>query len=54
MSGVNELDKAALRSEFRRLYREIGLSGMLQVIYELLISAEVCCEVTEEERAKEG
>lgn len=46
---VNELDEAALRLEFRKLYKEIGLSGMTQVMYGLIMSTQICMDIVHEE-----
>lgn len=44
------VDEAQMRQEFRRLYREIGYAGCLQVFYEMLIAANWMAEVMLEER----
>ncbi len=46
----SELDKAELRQEFRRLYRERGPVVCFQVLYELLKSGEVLTEIMLEEQ----
>lgn len=48
MKEINVLDEAQLRSEFNKIYKEIGSEGMLQVLYELVISVQICCEVFKE------
>lgn len=50
----SELDKAELRQEFRRLYREIGYVGCLQVLYEILKGGELLSEIMLEERGREN
>lgn len=46
----SELDKAEMRQEYRRLYREIGHMACLQVLYEILKAGEIFAEVMVEER----
>lgn len=53
MQEPSELDLAELRSEMRRLYRNIGYGACLQVLYEMLKGAEVLSEIMLEERANE-
>ena len=50
---LNELDFAALRLDFRRLYRDLGYEESLLVLYELLKSTEILAEVITEERRNE-
>jgi hypothetical protein len=50
---LNELDFAALRLDFRRLYRELGYEESLVVLYELLKSTEILAEIITEERRNE-
>ena len=50
LNEPNELDLAELRQDFRRLYRDIGPEGCLQVVYEMLVSARVLSEIMIEER----
>lgn len=52
LNEPTELDKAELRLEFRRLYYRVGHMGCLQVLYELLKSAEVLSEIMIEEMHK--
>ena len=49
----SELQKAELRLEFRRVYRERGVAICLQAMYEMLKGAELMSEVILEERANE-
>lgn len=44
------LDEAQMRQEFRRLYREIGDTGCIQVLYEMLMAARWLSEIMLEER----
>lgn len=53
MKSIGLLDEAQLRNDFKRLYKDIGIDGMLQVIYELCISAQICAEVMKEEYVAE-
>lgn len=47
-------DEAQMRQEFRRLFREIGYAGCLQVLYEILKSGEYLAEIMLEEVEKRG
>lgn len=49
----NLLDEAEMKQEFRRLYREIGFDGCMQVLYEFLKSGEWLSGIMLEEKAKE-
>lgn len=53
MTPPSELDLAALRLEFRRLYQDLGYVGCLQVLYELLISTQTLANVIAEEMKRE-
>lgn len=44
------LDEATMKAEFRRLYKEIGEVGCMQVLYEILKSGEWLSQVMLEER----
>lgn len=46
-------DEAQMRQEFRRLYREVGLAGCTQVLFELLKSGEWLSQIMLEETGKE-
>lgn len=52
MSLVNPgpLMEAEMRLEFRRLYKEIGYEGCMQVLYEILKSGEWLSEIMLEEK----
>lgn len=54
MSGPSELDRAQLKFEFRQLYKSLGFTEALQVLVELVMSAEILSEVIVEERKKEN
>lgn len=54
MRHISVIDEAQLRQEFRRLYRELGYRGMLQVLYELCASVQICVEVMKEEYEEES
>jgi hypothetical protein len=43
-------DEAEMRQEFRRLYREIGFAGCMQVLYEILKAGEWLSEIMLEEK----
>lgn len=43
------LDEASMRLEFRRLFREIGMHGCLQTLYEMIACAEILVAVMGEE-----
>lgn len=47
------LDEAQMKQEFRRLYREIGFDGCMQVLYEFLKSGEWLSGIMLEEKARE-
>ena len=47
---MSELEEAELRVEFRALYRDLGYTESLQVLFELLTSSAVLAEVICEER----
>jgi hypothetical protein len=51
---VNPFDEAELTLEFRRLYKEIGLQGMYQVLFEIMTSAKLCADVMNEEFKREN
>lgn len=50
---INELDKAQLRHEMRSLYKEVGMQGALECLYEILASGIILLEVIKEEYEKE-
>ena len=52
MKPPNELDMASLKYDMRKLYKEVGFAGMLQVLSEILLSAQICSEVIVEEKKK--
>lgn len=49
---INELDKAQLRHEMRSLYKEVGMQGALECLYEILASGVILLEVIKEEYEK--
>ncbi len=53
MNHPSELDLAQLRLEMRQMYGHIGLTGALQVLYEILVGARVLAEIISEERYNE-
>lgn len=54
MNEPSELDLAQLRHEFRELYKHIGYTSSLQVLYEMMHGASTFAEVIMEEHTKEG
>lgn len=49
MDKPTELDLAALRSDMRKMYKDIGYKGAIQVLYEIIISADTLVDVITEE-----
>lgn len=47
----SQLDEAQMRSEFRRLYREIGEAGCMQVMYEMIKAGQWLAEIMLEEKS---
>lgn len=54
MIEPNILDLAQLKSEMRTMYKRIGFDGSMQVVYEIMVGANVFMEVIAEEKAKEN
>ncbi len=54
MEKIDELTRAEMRHKFRQMYWDLKLSGCLQVVYELIESASILCEVITEECGKEN
>ena len=54
MSYPSELDKAQLKHEMRKLYKDMGFDASLQILVEMLIGAEILAEVIVEERKHEN
>lgn len=54
LENPSELDLAGLRHEMRQLYIHLGFEGCLQVLYELMISAQVLAEIIIEEKSRKG
>jgi hypothetical protein len=52
MHNPSDLDLAQLKYEMRTMYGHLGTEGSLQVLYEMLVSANVLAEVIFEERTK--
>jgi hypothetical protein len=50
MVNPSELDLAQLKHEMRQMYRHLGFEGSLQVLYEMLVGAQMLAEVINEER----
>jgi hypothetical protein len=53
MIRPSELDLAQLKYEMREMYGHLGYSGSLQVLYEMMLGANILAEVITEERQKE-
>lgn len=49
---INELDKAALRSQMRKMYRDIGYFKSLDCLMEIMTSAECLIDVILDEQKK--
>lgn len=45
----SQLDQAEMRQEFRRLHREVGHDGCMQVLFEMMKAAEWLSEIMLEE-----
>jgi hypothetical protein len=46
-------DEAELKSDMRKMYKDIGYAGSLQCLYEILMSAKYLSEVMTEELQRE-
>lgn len=53
LQNPGPLFEAEMRLEFRRLWRELGEQGCMQVLYEIMKSGEWLSEIMLEEKAKE-
>lgn len=53
MKKPTELDLAELKHDFRSMYKNIGLEGCLQVVYEFAISMDLLLTVIQEELKNE-
>jgi hypothetical protein len=54
MIRPSDLDLAQLKYEMRQLYLNVGYEGCLQVIYEMLLGANILFDVIGEEKSKKG
>ena len=54
MNRITPLDEAQLKHEFRQLYKNLGYPEIMQVLYEILKSAQILSEVLSEEITKEN
>jgi hypothetical protein len=52
MNEPSQLDMAQLKYEMRQMYHNLGVVGSLQVLYEMLVGANLLAEVIAEERLK--
>jgi hypothetical protein len=50
MTNPSELDIAQLKFEMRTMYKQIGRLGALQVVYEMMLGANILMEVIAEEQ----
>lgn len=53
MIEPSELDLAALRHDLRRIYKDAGYDGSLQVLYEMMVGANTFAVIIMEEWARE-
>lgn len=54
MRNITVLDEIQLKTEFRHLYKNIGVDICYQTLYELLKAAEIMCEMLKEENEKKS
>lgn len=52
MKELGVLDEAQLRAEFKAAYKELGTAACLQIMYELIISANLMAAILLEESNK--
>ncbi len=52
MEPVNELDQAQVRHEVREFFKDHGYQHSVQALYEILVFANILCEVIIEEGKK--
>jgi hypothetical protein len=52
MQKPSELDLAQLKHEMRVMYSHLGYEGSMQVLYEMIIGAQVLIDVIIEERSQ--
>ena len=52
MEPVSELEQAQVRFEVRDLIKDVGVVGATQALYEMLVYANILCEVIIEEGEK--
>lgn len=50
---LTEMDEAEISLEMRNLYKDIGFNGCIQVLYEIISSANVMAVVMMEEKLNE-
>ncbi len=53
MNSPSELDLAQLKHDMRQMYKHLGFEGSVQVLYEMMLSANILAEIMVEERNKE-
>jgi len=53
MNEPTELDIAQLKFEMRTMYKHVGRLGALQVVYEMMLGANILMEVIVEEQHEE-
>lgn len=54
MKEPSQLDLAELKYEMRTMYGHVGFEGSLQVLYEMMLAANILAEVIAEEKANEA
>jgi hypothetical protein len=52
MIDPSELDIAQLKFEMRKMYGHIGFDGSMQVLYEMIVGANILAEIIAEEKSK--
>jgi uncharacterized membrane-anchored protein YhcB (DUF1043 family) len=52
MNNPSELDLAGLKHDMRVMYQHLGFEESVQVLYEMMMAANILSEVIVEERTK--
>lgn len=52
MKEIGILDEVQIRADVRKMLKDIGMSGGIQTLYELIRFAEILSEVLVEEQKK--
>lgn len=53
MKRIDDMTEAQFKAEMRQLYRRLGFDAMMQILYEVMKSAEWISEIILEEKLKE-